>query len=182
MKTLTFILYFITPLFSNSQADTIRVNVEEMSIDRKTCECILFRNCREFSYPVSSYWKRSDSLFIGNQDTIYFILMNHGTVILEGNKQPKGQVFGKVKLYNRRSELIKVELWEPVYLIRENDAASWSDGYYWSTQSIYQKNQITKEKSRFIIYDEKKGYAQKTEVHFFKNGESRRIKTKIQYF
>ena len=182
MKLLTLILVSFIHHVGHSQTDTIRVDLDEMSIDFRTCECLLFGGCRKFSFPVKADWKRADSLFIGNQDTICFVLEDHGIVKIEGCKKTEGEAFGNIKFYNKHSELSKVEIWEPVYLTNENNAASWSDGYYWATQLVYKKNALIKETTRSLLYDEKKGYAQKTEVITFKNGKKKGTKIKIQYF
>ena len=182
MKLLTFILFILIHLFGFSQSDTIHVDLNEMSIDLKTCECILFGGCRQYSYPGSESWKRADSLFIGNQDTVYFVLEDNGEIKIEGNKKPKGEVYGKINFYTKNSALSKVEIWEEVYLIHENEGASWADGYYWSKQLIYKNNLLIKESTRSLLFDEKKEFAQKTEVIHFKNGIKKRSKIKIRYF
>lgn len=95
MKQLTFVLYLLLQLSGYSQTDTLRVDLHELSIDLRTCECLLFSNCRHFSYQLPTDWKRADSLFIGNQDSIYFILSDRGKVKITGYKTPGEMLSGK---------------------------------------------------------------------------------------
>ena len=182
MKILTLILFFNIQLFGLSQIDTIRVEIDELSIDLKTCECILFGGCRKFSYPVKADWKITDSLFIGNSDTIYFLLKDHGVTIIEGHKLPESEVYGKVLFYNKVSKITKIETWEEYYLHHGNDWTSWSDAPDWKKQSIFSNNELIKETTKSIIYDEKKGFSRRIEVIYYKNGIKRRTKIKNQYF
>lgn len=182
MKILTLILFFNIHLFGLSQTDTIRVDIDELSVDFKTCECILFGNCRKYSYPVKADWTRADSLFIGNSDTIYFLLKDHGVTKIEGYKLPQSEVYGIVLFYNNESELTKIEIWEEYYLQHGNDWASWSDAPDWKKQTLYNNNEIIKETIKSIIYDEKKGFARCIEIIYYQKGIKRRTKIKNQYF
>lgn len=182
MKTLTIIWSIFVHSVGFSQTDTIRVDLHDLSINFKTCECFLFGGCRSYSYPVKADWKRADSLFICNQDTIYFVLTDHGLVKIEGLKKPEGEACGKINFYNKHSELVKTEIWEAVFLDMENGSASWSDGYYWAKQMHYKKGILISEIIRSIVFDEKKGFGQKTEIIYRKGSIIKRIKTKIQFY
>jgi hypothetical protein len=181
MKKLTFAFYLLFQLFGYTQTDTVRIDLHEMSIDLRTCECLLFSNCRQLSYPAPANWKRADSLFIGNQDTIYFTLSDSGKVKIAGYKTPSGNAFGEIQFYNNKSELIKIEFTEEVSLIRGDAEVSWSDGWYWSKQYLYKKNVVTKETSRSIIYDDQKGFAQKTTITHYKRGIKKRTNVTYRY-
>lgn len=182
MKILTLLLFLSIHLFSFSQIDTIRVGIDQLSIDLKTCECILFGDCRKYSYPVKADWKRADSLFIGNSDTVYFIVKDHGVTKIKGLKLPESEVYGEVLFYNTESELTKIEIWKENYLQHGNDWASWSDVPDWKKQSIYSNNELIKETTKSIVYDENKGFSRRIEVIYYKNGIKRRTKIKNQYF
>jgi hypothetical protein len=182
MKILISILFVIFYHVVFSQSDTIQVNIAEMSIDFKTCECILFGDCRKYSHPVKADWKKADSLFIGNSDTIYFLLQDHGVTKIEGHKLPESEVYGIVHFYNKESELTKIEIWEEYYLQHGNDWASWSDAPDWKKQMVYSNNELIRETTKSIIYDEKKGFARRIEVIYYKNGIKRKTKIKNQYF
>ncbi|MFN6086992.1 MAG: hypothetical protein ACK476_18950, partial [Fluviicola sp.] len=62
MKKSTLILFLFINLIGFSQIDTVKVDLADMSINFKTCECTLFGNCRTYSYPIPKDWKRADSL------------------------------------------------------------------------------------------------------------------------
>lgn len=181
MKVLPFLLLLICHI-GFSQTDTVRVDIEEMSINFKTCECILFGGCRSYSFPSSKYWKSADSLFISNSDTIYLLLSDHGVLKIEGAKLPENEAYGEVKFYNKNSELVKIEIWDIYYLQHGDDWAAWSDAPDWKKQMVYKNGELIRETTKSIIHDDEKGFARRIETNFYKNGIKKRTKNKYQYF
>jgi hypothetical protein len=151
-------------------------------LDFKTCDCILFSSCHRFSYPEIGRWKKADSLFVYNKNTIYFTLAENGIVRIEGYKFSESEVCGEVKFYNKNAELIKIEVWEDYFLQHGDYWASWTDGAEWAKQKIYKKGLLTMEVTRSIIYDDKKGFARSTETIRYKKDKAAKRKVKFQYF
>jgi hypothetical protein len=178
MKIAKLILFLL--IYNNcfSQIDTVKVDLADMSINFKTCECTLFGNCRTYSYPIPKDWKRADSLFIGNIDTIYFVLKDHGKTKIEGYKLPDREAFGKILFYNKASEIIKIEFWQDYSLQQENNNVSFGDAPYWKKQLIYRNSKLIKETTKSIYRLKEKEFVHRIEVKYYKKEVLKRTKIK----
>lgn len=182
MKSLISFLFVFVYFSGHAQDDTLIFDVEELSIDFKTCECVLFHDCRSYSYPGETDRNKADSLFIENNDTVFVVLRVNGVPRIEGYKLPKDGIHGKVRFFNANSELVKIEIWEGCGLEHGGNTASWSDDLHWRRKAVYRNTQLSKETTRSIIFNEKKGFARHIEVKRYKNGVLRRTKIRNRYF
>lgn len=175
------ILLGIFCLLSNlgfCQMDTVTIDTDKTALNYFQCKKILFDFGKTLRYPTNGTWTKEDSSFINNSDTIYFRIIHHKKLRVEGKKLPQREATDTVKFYNAKLRMYKIEYWKEAFGTNHgNEFASWSETSAWQFKIVFKKNDTYRLFTRSLKYSKGKKWLRITEIIKYENFEAWPIRT-----